>query len=753
MKRYSFRHLAVWLLLGLAPLRLLAQGFDFAVPATATDAQTAAAMRDLAGRILPVYEEADPERYLANLTALQLVAGEYAAASDSARSLHERRRSAGQVLDRNAVYALYAQARAAEAREKIPFAQAYGQNFRSMLAGFDNRDAYAISAWLSVPAATFQRQLQWTLDQRRAQSSLVLADAMALVQSYLAYDAQRSVAALVGPLLAEQDRQRYLVDDRLVIRTPDGARIRALLVRPRAVTQPLPAILEFTIQLDQNQAKAAAAHGYAGLVAYTRGKKAAKAGRVIPFLRDGDDARAVIGWIAKQSWSDGRVAMTGDGYGGFAAWAAAKRAPAALKAIATFSAMVPGVDFPMAGNIRHNDAYRWAYTYAQSIEKPAALDDRPWRERDERWYRSGKSYRHLDRRGGKSDRVFSSWLDHPSYDRYWQKLIPYGKQFDRVRIPVLSISGYYDAHQAGVLYYFEQHAKPGVAHTLLLGPYDERTRSAESAALIGGYAPDPAARVDLQALRYQWFDHVLKGAAKPALLQDRVNYQLMGTNEWRHAPSLEAMTNGALKFYLEPLASAAQHRLATRQPAAAANTEQVIKLADRRDAAWVPSAEVLGARPATRHALSFVSEPLKQAVEFGGRLQGVLDFSINRYDVDLSVALYEQLADGRYLRLFEPYEFRASYAKDRVYRRLLKAGKRQQLRFVTERVGARQLQAGSRLVLVLGVNQRPDREVNHGSGREVSRETAADGRKPLRLRWYGGSYIDLPVRQEVSKPK
>src|SRR5687767_7545127 len=98
-----------------------------------------------------------------------------------------------------------------------------------------------------------------------------------------------------------------------------------------------PTLLEFTILAAGHGARASAAHGYAGIVATTREINE----KPVPFDHDGADARAVIEWIAKQPWSDGRVAMVGDGYGGFAAWAAAKRAPRALKAIATLDAMAP----------------------------------------------------------------------------------------------------------------------------------------------------------------------------------------------------------------------------------------------------------------------------------------------------------------------------------------------------------------------------------------------------------------------------
>ena len=78
---------------------------DFRAPSSAGDPTAAAAMRDLASRLVPVYQESDPDRYLANLSALQMVAGNYAAADMSRQSLRERRRSnAARPVSRAVIY-------------------------------------------------------------------------------------------------------------------------------------------------------------------------------------------------------------------------------------------------------------------------------------------------------------------------------------------------------------------------------------------------------------------------------------------------------------------------------------------------------------------------------------------------------------------------------------------------------------------------------------------------------------------------
>jgi hypothetical protein len=114
----------------------------------------------------------------------------------------------------------------------------------------------------------------------------------------------------------------------------------------------------------------------------------------------------------------------------------------------------------------------------------------------------------------------------------------------------------------------------------------------------------------------------------------------------------------------------------------------------------------------------------------------------------LNITLYELLPSGDYVRLFSPtYELRASYAQDREHRHLLKAGERQKLTFKSERLTSRQLQAGSRIAMVLSVAKRPDREINYGTGGDVSEESLADGKIPIKIRWYSDSYIDIPVHK------
>jgi hypothetical protein len=180
----------------IAPSLAFGQDFDFRPPASATDAALPAAMRDLAQRILPVYQENDQDRYLSNLSALQMVAGDPVSANASRQSLQERRRNANsRSPERALVYDIYARARAIETQVRTPFGNAYAQAFRDAMNRIDDLDAHVLEGQLTTPLQPLHDGLQRALDQRRGKTSIALNEAMDLVWAWFAYEAYRSFSA------------------------------------------------------------------------------------------------------------------------------------------------------------------------------------------------------------------------------------------------------------------------------------------------------------------------------------------------------------------------------------------------------------------------------------------------------------------------------------------------------------------------------------------------------------------------------
>ena len=95
---------------------------------------------------------------------------------------------------------------------------------------------------------------------------------------------------------------------------------------------------------------------------------------------------------------------------------------------------------------------------------------------------------------------------------------------------------------------------------------------------------------------------------------------------------------------------------------------------------------------------------------------------------------------------------RASYAKDRSQRQLLRPGRIETIPLSTGFFTSKKIGAGSRLVIVLQIPKSRDDQINYGTGKDVIDETIADAAKPLELKWYNNSVIRVPVYVAPKKP-
>jgi uncharacterized protein len=752
---------------GVAGLCLLsasaASGQELRFPAAAIGKDTAVGMSALAEQLIAAYQDDNRDRYLDNLFRLQMVANRY---SDAGKSLAALRalRGNGVSLSATAADGLYAIVATARQRADIAhFDEEFRQAFREGIARLDDRTSALLIRAPGVSQFPLERAVTRALRQQQGKETISIPDALRLMKAYQVAQTFRSIAPLSGALVAEDDRRRYIIDSDVKVRMSDGAIVCTLVMRQRSATRRIPTLLDFTIYADTvynlADARRAASNGYAGVIGLTRGKKCSP-DKPVPYEYDGADAAALIDWIAKQPWSDGRVGMYSGSYEGFTQWAAAKYMPKALKALMTGAPAAPGIDVPMDGNLFLSFVYPWTFytTNLKGLDDTTYYNFERWNRLNHDWYVSGRAYRELDKIDGTPNPFFDKWIAHPSYDSYWQSMIPYQRDFARINIPVLQTAGYYYGGPGAALYYLTEHYKynPRPEHYLVIGPYDHIlgqrglvTALGDTTYELAGYNVDPVALTDFGELRYQWFDYIFKGAPKPALLKDKVNYEVMGANVWKHAPSIAAMSDRKLRFYLSATRSGDSYQLTQGKPAADAPVAQTVNLADRSDVDRIsPGGAVVDNAIDTWNGVAFVSDPLTRTTELSGLFSGRLDLTTNKKDFDFQISLYELTSNREYV-LLSTYWTRASAVGDLVHRRLLTPGKRERLDFKSVRLTSRQLQPGSRIVVLINIIKRPDMQINYGTGKDVSDETIADAGDPLRIEWFGDSFIDLPVRGSV----
>lgn len=731
-----------------------AQDFDSPPVRASSDSAFQRFISSLARLLAREYKNPDRETYLDNLTRMQIVAGDYASALSTAEQLRVYRASKqGALPVRGLAYEIFAATKIEQAARNRSLIDALNHTFAERVAKVDDQPSavampYALGTWPGGIRVDLDAAIAHASDSSR----IHLATAVDLVRRYAALKSYEAIAPELDRLLREDDERRYLITRDVLVTTSDGARICALVVRPRNAAAPrLPALLNFTIyasDLNMFEARRSASHGYVGVEGLTRGKGCSP-DKAVSHEHDGTDASALIDWIGRQPWSDGRVGMYGGSYEGFTQWATAKHMPKALKAMMPSVTHAPGIDFPMDGGVYVNYAYPWPFftTNRKGLDSATYDDLARWNRLDTTWYRSGRPYRDLAAIDGAPNPTFDRWVSHPSYDAYWQRMIPYRNEFAKIDIPVLTTTGYYDGGQMGALYTFREHHKyaPLAPHYLVIGPYDHISGQRGTLNPIGrvigpvvrGYQLDSVAHMDIGELRYKWFDFVFKGAPRPDLLRDVVNYQVMGSNVWKHASSISRMANRTKSLKL------------------GRNVDQVVDLADRTDVArWGPTRDLLDPSSSERaiidtavniaHSFVINGDPLQEETEISGLFSGKLDFITNKKDFDVSITLFERTPDGKYFQLSYHW-MRMSYAADRTRRNLLIPGKRQQISFESNRLTSKRFAKGSRIVAVIAIIKNPTTQINYGTGREVSSESIADAREPLRIHWLRSTRVEVPV--------
>jgi putative CocE/NonD family hydrolase len=557
-----------------------------------------------------------------------------------------------------------------------------------------------------------------------------------------------SVETFAQQKLSLPDTLNYIINDRVMIKTKYGITLSAVVVRKKGVKEKLPAALFYFIYSNTNrslmEAKYAADHGYIGVVADARGKRLSP-DEPAPYEHEAQDVNAVIDWIISQQWSNGSVGMYGGSYSGFAQWAAAKHLHPALKTIVPYVAAIPGLGLPMENNVFLAANYQWAFYITNNKYTDDAVnnDNARWRKMRNNWWESGAAYNKMDSIDGTPNPWLQKWLSHPDYDAYWQSMVPYGQDFKHINIPVLSITGYYDDGQVSALEYLREHYKynPSAEHYLIIGPYDHFGSQVGGVAKLRGYQVDSVALINTREITFQWLGYILKGGKKPALIKDKINFEVMGANHWKHVPSLNKMEDHQIRFYLDSLSG--KKILSDQKPAKESFMVQRVDLSDRATFYndYYPE-PIIKKEVDTTNGLFFITKPFNQAVSVSGALQGELKAIINKKDMDVGLVLYEVTPAGEYFQL-SYYLGRASYASDMSKRKLLSPGKMENIPFYRSRVFSRQLQKGSKLLLVLNIDKNPFAQINYGTGKDVSKETVKDAGIPLEIKWSTGSFIEL----------
>ena len=651
-------------------------------------------------------------------------------------------------------YSILAESRIKSLSSHSNFEQLLNNQIKLLLSDLSGESLHKIGYTLSWSLSRGQDYMRDLFTYYKKSETLTRKQSLNLLANYQLYKVYEQILPIALPRLKVEQNKRYEIQTDVLVKTPDGATISAIFVRKRGDTKKRPTAFQFSIYADEawhiKTAMHAASHGYVGVIANTRGKGKSP-DKIIPWEHDGKDATAVIDWIAKQPWSDGQVAMYGGSYLGFTQWAAAKYMHPALKTIVPYSAANPMTGLPIQNNIFLTGNYQWAFhvTNNKTMDHTVYENWQHWQNTYDELFESGRAFTDIDKIEGTPNPWFQKWLKHPSFDGYYQKMLPYQQDYKNINIPVLSITGYFDGASISAIDFLTRHYQynKNANHSLLIGPYSHGTAQGIPRSHHGNYKLDPVAlEKDTVEVTFQWFDHVLFDRPKPKLIQDKINYQLMGSNTWQHSASYAALSQQAVSYHLGVEKDGEQYySLTTKRQKGSDFISQTVDMAERKTRRNVAPHQIIQKSLKESNGLIFATQPFAKAQQLAGAITGHFAISINKKDVDIGFNFYEINAKGEVFHL-NNHISRASYAKDMGERQLLTPHKKTIIPITNSRMTAKLIEKGSRLLIVLNVNKNPAAQVNLGSGKDVSKETIADAGKPLEIRWYSDSQINIPIK-------
>jgi putative CocE/NonD family hydrolase len=485
--------------------------------------------------------------------------------------------------------------------------------------------------------------------------------------------------------------------------------------------------------------------GYVIVAQDTRGRFASE-GDFAAFQHEDTDGADTIAWAASQPWSDGNVGMYGVSYQALTQWQAAGERPEALRAIAP--AQAPrGTLYPYQGGAFHlHVAFEWTVTQGVTgdVARQVQLGQATQAELDEIVQAEQKLatlYPRLPLTNqplieGRAPYYFD-WLAHPTFDAYWQALIP-DHFYERITVPALIVAGWYDFFQRDDLTHYRsirQQAGSDLARQhsrLVIGPWGH-------GSFLWGlperqYEEQGAAIKMLTDLQLRWFDHWLKGIENGVEREKPVKIFVMGINQWREEEAWPLPDTHYRPYYLHSGGHAntlnGDGLLSLEQ--AGDEPEDVYRYDPHHPVPTMGGAlmmEEVGPRDqrqieAREDVLCYTTPLLEQPVEVTGPVELVLYVSSSAPDTDFTGKLVDVHPDGRAENLLDGI-LRARYRESLSASVLMEPGQVYELHI---ELGATSnvFQAGHRIRLEVSSSNFPRFDRNTNTGGIIANEGEQD---------------------------
>jgi putative CocE/NonD family hydrolase len=540
------------------------------------------------------------------------------------------------------------------------------------------------------------------------------------------------VIALSSPAYAEQGIKR-MFDVRSAMR--DGVELSSDIWLPEdAEKHPLILLRTPYMRTDPRfqyptLARFFVEHGYAVAVQDVRGRGDSD-GHFGFFFQEANDGYDTVEWMAAQPWSNGRVCTMGLSYLGTVQWLMARTKPPHLVCIAPTAAAGDYLnEIPYIGGAWMQ---KWALNLANSVAgviNQNSIPDQDWAP-----ILAHRPLLTADEVMGRKMPQYRDWLQHPTLDAYWKRLVLTAQDFRNIDLPALHVTGWFDADQPGAMYYWRGMAESSPAaddQYLIVGPWDHVQTFSGGQKTQGEMQLTADSIINMLQVHLEFFDRYLKQTTE-RFAHPRVKLYVTGRNEWRE-----------FKAYPVPGAQTTRLYLSSRGKANSLDgdgkllaSKGVQEAQDRYDfdpknpvpLEFGPTGLVFAVdrRAVERRGdvLVYTGEPLQKALEIIGRVGVELYAASDARDTDFTASIVDVYPDGRAVVLGQRVVgiIRARYRNGLEQTELLTPGKVERYQIDLGHIG-HAFEPGHRIRVEISSSAAPMYNPNQNTGNPVATDT------------------------------
>ena len=474
----------------------------------------------------------------------------------------------------------------------------------------------------------------------------------------------------------------------------DGIRLSTDLYFPVNANEKLPVILQrnpYNKKRDRERTPTQesywwASQGYVFAKQDSRGKYESEGVYSPPHGHEATDGYDTVDWLARQSWSNGKIGTTGCSYGGETQMLQAPlRHP-------NLTAIIPGAAGGLIGAangkynywagfkggvLDHRAGMSW-YSRAgmkYSFKPPPGLSDEEVRKIREFFEPNAQYLPEMDwdklvwhlplvdvmNAAGAAPNDWVKLVSTDFGDPWWHEEMGFYDGMEKFNVPAIHMSSFFDLSVDDTAFGFNYFRENAVSETaannqfLILAPTGHCGWGRATEHTMVGDLDIGDARRDWREMYLKWYDFWLKGIENGITDMPKVQYYVMGRAEWRSSDVWPLPETQYTKYYLHSDGGANSRfgdgRLSTKMPDD--EPSDTYTYDPENPVPSVGGTRILsGARDQARvevrnDVLVYTTAALEEGIELTGPITAILYISSTAKDTDFTAKLVDVYPDGK----------------------------------------------------------------------------------------------------------